>query len=1142
MKEYIGKTTLLLVLCMWHLLAAAQVRYTPYDDLPGIYKSYKPAYDENLPGWAKMLYIFPVNFFEISRGFDQYMILHPGEKSAIIRYYKIWERAIESNVRQDGTIELPGLNLFQKNQQNQRQGTFPNMAASPMAAANWTFLGPMETFWLNESGSGTAPASCPWQANVYSFDVANSDNDIIYCGTETGFMNKSMNKGVSWQFIGQNYPFGGGVTAVAVHPSNPDVVYISAGNQVHRTNDGGITWTPMLQAGNLFNADRLKIDPLDPQKILAASSNGVYISTDAGSSWSRKWTAAAYDIEIMPNDNSQVFALTVSNGKFSIIISTDGGSTFQAQASFPNTIAESSGGLLAMTPANPNVLLAILLSANNTPYLLKGIRTGSTWNWALQATGGTSSFAMDNGQGYFDLALEISPTNENIILVGTTTLFKSLNGGSAFTAVGGYSGNFSIHPDIQDIKMLQNGESWVATDGGMNLTTDNFGSAANYFVRVNGLTGSDFWGFDQGWNEDIVVGGRYHNGNTALAGFYQPKALRMGGAESPTGWVLQGKKRHVAFDDLGNGWILPQTAEGKPEGRFIFSKYPNMDEYGGRRSNLVHHPSYFGTLFLGEGTGFWRSTDMGVTWDMLYNFTSRVRYLQISYSNPEVIYADIVGAGLCKTTDGGSTWELKPSLTNPPYGTSNWKGKIFMAISPYDENLVYACLQNGTWSSDIGKIFRSPDGGDTWEDWTGSLSEYLKCMAVQPDSTGNDLVYLFTNATNGKSSKVFYRKNGMADWSLFSNNYPAGTTVNMALPFFRDGKLRVGGNSGVWESSMADTSFAPIVNPWVEKSHYNCMSDTLYFDDHSILKHAGATWSWNIDPPPAWIENTNIRNPRVVLGSPGSYNVSLTVTKNGRDFTKTIANMVTASTCPSIYDCNNPAELPKNIWSLEYVDSEEINYPGFATMAFDGDPETIWHTRWSTGDDPYPHEMQIGLGEKYIISKFTYLPRQDGENGRIKNFELYISNDTLDWGPVVKTGQFVNTSAPQTIVLDTSKSGRYFRIRALSEVNGNPWASAAELSLVGCIDWPTGTDPGKFQDNIKAFPVPAAGIVEVSLPSGNNFQYQIISSMGRIVGHGNIENGSTSCSFNLGNCAAGIYIIQLVNGQGVVYRVKIVKK
>ncbi|MEI7662930.1 MAG: discoidin domain-containing protein [Bacteroidota bacterium] len=1142
MEKLLQRHLLLLGLCMLTLASTAQVPFTPYDNLPGVMRSYKPAYSDQLPDWAKMLYRVPVNYNDVSKAYDSYKMLHRGGESAIERYFLIWRRAAGPNALPDGTILLPDPGIWYGNLRRSQLDAASNTGSSRSAGSDWTFLGPKETFWLNESGSAIPSLSCPWQANVYSFDVAPSDNSVIYCGTETGFMNKTLDKGLSWQLLGQDYPFGGGVTAVAIHPTDPGIVYVAAGNQVHKTLDGGATWSPLLPAGNLFYADRLKIDPQNPQKILAASSSGVFISTDGGLTWIKRWSAAAYDIEIKPNDNSQLFALTENAGKFSLIQSLDGGQTFQAQPTFPATVVQSSGGLLAMTPANPGIMMAILLSANNTPYLLKGTLAGSAWNWALQATGGTGAFPMDNGQGYFDLAMEISPVNANVLLVGTTTLFKTVNGGSTFTAIGGYSGNFSIHPDIQDIRMLPNGETWVSTDGGMNLTTDNFASAANYHVRVNGLTGSDMWGFDQGWNEDIVVGGRYHNGNTALAGFYQPKALRMGGAESPTGWVLLGESRHVAFDDLGNGWILPQTAAGKPDGRFIFSKYPNMDEYGGRRSNLVHHPNYFRTLFLGEGNGFWKSTDMGVSWDLLYNFPARIRYLQVSYKNPLYIYADIVGGGLCKSTDGGVTWELKPTLTAPPYGTSSWKGKLFFAISPYDENVIYACLQNGTWSADIGKVFRSADGGDTWEDWTGTLSEYMKCLVIQPSADGLDLVYLFTNATGGKTAKVYYRKTGMSGWNLFSNNYPAGMTTNMALPFFRDSKLRVAGNGGVWESPMADTAFLPVLSPWTATAHVACMTDTINFDDHSILNHTGATWHWAITPPPQWIENPGIRNPRVVLGTPGTYDVSLTVTKNGQSYSKTIPAMVTASTCPSIYDCNNPADLDKSGWSLLYVDSQELNYPGLATMSFDNDPSTIWHTRWSTGNDPYPHEIRIGIGGRYKISKFTYLTRQDGENGRISNYELYISNDTLNWGYPVKTGQFVNTSAPQTIVFDTAKTGSYFRLVALSEVNGNPWASAAEFTLTGCVDWPAGIGPGKFTDKVTAFPVPTDGQVSISMPTGDNFTYEVISSAGRIVSKGTIENSSDAWTYNLGSCKPGIYLIKLTSGREVNYFVKVVKR
>nr|NQU92303.1 discoidin domain-containing protein [Bacteroidota bacterium] len=1044
------KSAIVIAFCISIASATAQTQYTPYDDLPGIIKSYKPAYETSYPGWAQMLYEYPVNYFDITRSFENRSTENRTELATVIRYYKIWRRQLEPWVLDDGTIQLPDMNGYYNSLKTTQLAAGINAGVQRASRSDWTYLGPKETFWLNESGSIQIPKACPWQVNVYSFDVSSTDNNILFCGTETGFVNKSTDQGQAWQLCAWDYYFGGGVTATVIHPVDADIVYVAAGNQVHKTTDGGNTWTPMLEMDALFYADRLKIDYSDPEKILAASNSGVHISTNGGQSWERPWTLPSYDVEIKPDDNNTIFAMTKISGKFSVIVSTDGGLSFESHPNFPTDLSDVSGGLLAVTPANPNLLLAVMLSSDNTPYLYKG--TIDIGSWSLLATGQTGYFPMNNGQGYFDLVLEVSPTDENLIFAGTTTLFRSVNGGQNFTAIGGYTGAFSIHPDIQDMKLLPNGDTWVSTDGGFTLTTDNFSSTANYVALNNGLVGSDMWGFDQGWNEDIVVGGRYHNGNTAIADFYQPKALRMGGAESPTGWVLQGKSRHVAFNDLGNGWILPKTAEREPEGRFIFSKYPNMDEYGGRRSNMAFHPNFWGTIYLGEGNGFWKSLDMGVTFDLLHNFDGRVRYLQISYHNPDVLYADVVGKGLYRSDDGGQNWESKPSLTGGQYGNSSWKGNTFIAISPYDENRIYACLMNGTWSANIGKVFRSINGGDTWENWTGSLSEHTKCMVIQPTSQGKDLVYLFTNAKNGQRAKVFHRGEEVNDWIAYNNNYPAGMAVNMALPFFRDSKLRVAGLAGVWESAMAEPEFTPIINPWVEKPFYNCMTDTLYFDDHSILNHDGASWQWAITPEPVYINDANIRNPKVVLGSAGTYSVNFTVIKNGETYSKYMQDMITATTCPSIEDCSNPAEIPKDIWELLYVDSQETGYPGLAIMAFDDDPSTIWHTRWSSGSDPYPHEIQVDMGEIYKIYEFIYLNRQDGQNGRIREYELYITEDTLDWGNPVNTGEFENTAAPQTITFEEPPIGQYFRLLALSEVNGNAWASAAEFSVVGCTD------------------------------------------------------------------------------------------
>lgn len=1124
------------------IIAFAQVKYTPYDDIPGVIKSYKPAYDNTFPTWAKMLYTYPINFFEISTKFGAYISQNQNEKSPEIRYFKNWQRAVSPYVMNDGSIVLPELESYYKELHSSQINADQSINKDTKSNSDWTFLGPKETYWLNESGNPNPPDACPWQVNVYSFDVAPSNENVIYCGTETGFVNKTTNKGISWQLVSPDYFFGGGVTAVAIHPSNEDIVYATAGNQVHKTIDGGNTWTPLLPSGGMFQSNRIKINPTNPNIIVAVGASGVFKSGNAGVTWSQSLSLHSYDIEFKPDNSDNIFVIAEESGKFTVYMSENNGTSFTKNNDFPNNIANVSGGLLAVTADSPNILLAVMLSSDNTPYLYKGTKSGVSWNWSLLATGQTGSFPMNNGQGYFDLVLEVSPNDENLIFAGTTTLFKSSNGGQQFSAIGGYSGNFAIHPDIQDMKMLTNGETWVSTDGGFSLTTDNFTSTNNYFARNNGLVGSDMWGFDQGWNEDIVVGGRYHNGNTALADFYQPKALRMGGAESPTGWVIHGKSRHVAFNDLGNGWILPQTAEGAPEGRFIFSMYPNMDEYGGRRGNIVYHPNFFSTIYLGEGNAFWKSVDGGISYDMLFDFNNKVRYLQISYSNPDVLYADVVNKGLYKSVDGGYTWVLKPSLTSGIYGTSYWRGRTFFAISPYDENTIYACLQNGTWSSDIGKVFRSTDGGDTWDDWTASLSEFTKCLVIQPGNNGDDLVYLFTNARNGQVAKVYYRKQGMSDWEAYDNNYPAGNYVNLALPFFRDSKLRVAGNSGVWESQMKETEFLPIINPWLEKPWVNCMTDTLQFEDHSIIDHSGVSWHWDITPEPEFIEDENIRNPKVVLGEPGTYSLNFSVTKNDSTYSKFMENVITATTCPSIDDCDNPAEIPKDDWELIYVDSEEVNYPGLAIMSFDNDPSTIWHTRWSTGSDPYPHEIQIDMGESYRLFEFTLLNRQNGPNGRIKEYELYISEDSLDWGEPVSTGEFVNTSAPQTVTFSTSIVGRYFRLVGLSEVNGNAWSSAAEFSFVGCTDITYDIRRNNETESLTAFPIPTDGLITISLPVGNKFDYKIVTMGGKVVNQGNFSRLDDNVYFDMTKYPKGIYIVHITNDASILYRVKIVKK
>ena len=116
--------------------------------------------------------------------------------------------------------------------------------------------------------------------------------------------------------------------------------------------------------------------------------------------------------------------------------------------------------------------------------------------------------------------------------------------------------------------------------------------------------------------------------------------------------------------------------------------------------------------------------------------------------------------------------------------------------------------------------------------------------------------------------------------------------------------------------------------------------------------------------------------------------------------------------------------------------------------AIDGDPTTFWHTDWSVAPVPTPpHWIATDLGTTRQVCGVRYLPRQDGNpNGRIGKYEVYTSMDGKTWGDPVATGTLPNTAAEKWIPF-AETSARYVKLVAVQEVSGNPWTSAAEVSV-----------------------------------------------------------------------------------------------
>jgi hypothetical protein len=178
--------------------------------------------------------------------------------------------------------------------------------------------------------------------------------------------------------------------------------------------------------------------------------------------------------------------------------------------------------------------------------------------------------------------------------------------------------------------------------------------------------------------------------------------------------------------------------------------------------------------------------------------------------------------------------------------------------------------------------------------------------------------------------------------------------------------------------------------------------------------------------------------------NPGTYTVTLNVTDAAGLFdpTPAVRNVTVALPAPVI---------PTTDWRLRYVDSQElVGENGAATNVFDGNPATIWHTQWMGSAPAPPHEIQVDLGKSYEMSGFRYLPRQevDAFNGSIAQYEFYVSSDGVTWGTPVASGTFAKSQTEKEVIFNLV-TGRYIRLRALTEVNGRPWTSAAEIKVLG---------------------------------------------------------------------------------------------
>lgn len=876
----------------------------------------KPSISEvsTLPLWAKTMYAENPSVFEVDQLYKEYYRNIPFEKSFHTQYYKRWRRKYLPYTDALGYIHEPTQADLQSSEQAYRKKQ--NNAKS----SNWSIVGPITNYQEGgNQGSG--------QTNVYSVDQCLNTPTILYCGTEPGEVYKSSDEGINWTLVSKNENFGSGVTAVEVHPSNPDIVFAGGNNGVFRSTDGGQIWINVLPNSNL-GVNELLIHPTNDQLIFACTDKGLYRSLDGGTTWNQLFSNKTYDIKANTADASILYI--VRNNPTAIICeflkSIDFGTTWSIQSngwySSTDPARNDGGARLAVTPADPNRIYAYLIGeakANDFGYIgvYRSNDGGATWTLPNGPAGGpytTDHVNLAIGwaewtyhQGFYNCALMASPINPDEILVGGLNVYKSTNGGSSFTPVAGYVGGpLGMHVDMQDFRIVGN-TAWVSTDGGIYRSNDFFTS--NYEFRMSGVHGSDYWGFGSGWNEDVLVGGLYHNGNLAYHENYgSGNFLELGGGEAPTGYVNPGNNRKTYFSDIA-GKIIPINLND-PIANSAFGMAPNESYWAAESSEMEFHPNCYSIAYIGKDNGLWKTTDAGASFNLLYTFgtntANQIKFIEVSSSNPNVIYLNQQPSSgsngtLWKTNDGGLTW----TQVNKPSGNSR---RMLLSLNPQNENELWIAYPDG---SNGFKVFKTSNSGQSWENWTSSIFNNESVQALNFIAGTNGGVYIATNQA------VYYRNN-QGQFQLDNSGLPLFTSGNIIKPFYRDGKVRLATyGKGIWESNLSEQPSYPIARAMVDKLSQEviCEIDSFYFEDYSFLNHSNATWSWSF--PTGTPNTSNQRNPVVFFSQSGVHQVILTVTDaNGNSDSDTIDVNVNFFSLPtSISESFEGAFVP-NGWSI----------------------------------------------------------------------------------------------------------------------------------------------------------------------------------------------------------------------------------
>ncbi len=552
----------------------------------------------------------------------------------------------------------------------------------------------------------------------------------FYMGTTGGGVWKTADGGGSWKNISDGHFAVASVGALAVAPSDPNVIYagtgsacprgnISPGDGVYRSTDAGKTWSHM-GLSDTGQIGRIHVHPDNPDLVYVAAlghifgpndERGVFRSRDGGASWETVLhvsdTAGAVDLTLNPQNPRQLFAAIweaerkpwtlVSGGEQSgLFRSTDSGDTWEeVTEGLPEGIKGRIG--VAISPANPDRIWALIEAEEG------GLFRSEDGGDSFQLINPDRNFRQ---RAWYYTHVFADPQDMNTVYVLNTGLWRSIDGGKSFDFIRAPHGDHHdlwIHPeDTQVLINANDGGANISYNGGRSWSSQrNQPTSEMYRATVDQRFPYHVYGCQQD-NSCVAVPSRTSSTSIDWGDWYV-----IGGCESG----------HVAVDPRDPN-VTYSGCYGGQIGRY--------DHATDQEREITDYPQ----LAIGQAPK-----------DLRYRFQWNAP-IRLSPHDPKILYH--TSQFIHRSTNEGQSWELiSPDLTRndlekqgfagEPITMDNTGVEVYNTIFAFEES---ASTPGLLWAgSDDGLVHLSRDHGETWSDITPSqMPEWGQVNAIELSS------------------------------------------------------------------------------------------------------------------------------------------------------------------------------------------------------------------------------------------------------------------------------------------------------------------------------------------------------------------------------------------------------------------------